>query len=427
MMMIAGQDGDTSILQPLWHPQTGNLYYISDQSNFYNIYRYSSGSGESKCILAMESDFGGAAPVWMLGQQGFGFLKDGRLLAQYKKDGKSVLLVMDVTTESVKEFGMDDGLPMQFGGMISGDEKDGDLYFLGASPSTSTSICKWNMNTKDPAKVLLCSSTMSFSEDVISFPQQIEFPTTNGKTAAFGYYYPPQNSNFQCTTKKALTLLVKAHGGPTSCTGTALNAGIQFWTSRGFAVIDVDYTGSTGCGREYRRRLRKSWGIVDIDDFCASATYLVEQGLADGNHLCINGGSAGGYTTLGALAFKGVFKAGCSLYGVGNLTSLAGDTHKFESQYLDGLVGAYPEEAELYKKRLLVESVETTSCPIMLLQGDEDKIVPPNQAEIVHQALLKKGIPTCLKIYKGEQHGSRKAENIEDALDSAYLFSTIRP
>jgi hypothetical protein len=140
MMMIAGHDGDTSILQPLWHPQTGDLYYISDQSDFYNMYRYSSSSGESKCILPMEFDFGGAAPGWMLGQQGFGFLKDGRLLAQYKKDGKSVLLVIDVTTESVEEFGMDDGLPVQFGGMISGDEKDGDLYFLGASPSTSTSI-----------------------------------------------------------------------------------------------------------------------------------------------------------------------------------------------------------------------------------------------------------------------------------------------
>jgi dipeptidyl aminopeptidase/acylaminoacyl peptidase len=229
------------------------------------------------------------------------------------------------------------------------------------------------MNTKDPAEALLCSSTLSFSEDVISFPQQIEFPTTNGKTAAFGYYYPPQNANFQCTTEKAPPLLVKAHGGPASCTGMALNARIQFWTSRGFAVLNVDYGRLTGYGREYRRRLRKSWGIVDIDDVCAGATYLVEQGLADGDRLCIDGGSAGGYTTLGALAFKDVFKAGCSLYGVGDLTSLAGDTHKFESRYLDGLVGAYPEEAELYKKRLPVESVKTMSCPILLLSSRETK------------------------------------------------------
>ena len=182
------------------------------------------------------------------------------------------------------------------------------------------------------------------------------------------------------------------------------------------------YGGSTGYGRYYRRRLRKSWGIVDIDDVFNGAQYLVEQGLADGDRLCIDGGSAGGYTTLGALAFKDVFKAGTSLYGIGDLTALAGDTHKFESRYLDGLVGTYPEEEDLYKKRSPIESVDTLSCPILLLQGAEDKVVPPNQAEMMHEALLKKGIPTCLKIYDGEQHGFRKAENIEDALDSELAF-----
>jgi dipeptidyl aminopeptidase/acylaminoacyl peptidase len=216
--------------------------------------------------------------------------------------------------------------------------------------------------------------------------------------------------------------LVKAHGGPTACTGTAFNAGIQFWTSRGFAVLDVDYGGSTGYGRDYRRRLRKSWGIVDIDDVCAGAKYLVEKELADGDRLCIDGGSAGGYTTLGALAFRDVFKAGCSLYGIGDLKALAGDTHKFESRYLDGLVGPYPEDEAIYEERSPIESVDTLACPILLLQGAEDKVVPPNQAKIMHDALLKKGIPTCLKIYEGEQHGFRQAKNIEDALDSELAF-----
>lgn len=325
----------------------------------------------------------------------------------------------DSPATDVQEFGSNDGLPMMFGGVSA--RSDNDLYFIGGSPSTPTSIYKWNIETKDKATILACSSNTSFSDDLISIPKQIEFPTTMGRTA-FGYYYPPKNGGYICTTDKAPPLLVKAHGGPTACTGTSFNAGIQYWTSRGFAILDVDYSGSTGYGRDYRRRLKKSWGVVDIDDVCAGAEYLVKEGLADGERLCIDGGSAGGYTTLGALAFRDVFKAGCSMYGIGDLTALAGDTHKFESRYLDGLVGAYPEEEELYKQRSPIESVDTLSCPILLLQGVEDKVVPPNQAEMMHQALLKKGIPTCLKMYEGEQHGFRKAENIEDALDTELSF-----
>eukprot|EP00526_Cylindrotheca_closterium_P007549 CAMPEP_0113605184 /NCGR_PEP_ID=MMETSP0017_2-20120614/2190_1 /TAXON_ID=2856 /ORGANISM="Cylindrotheca closterium" /LENGTH=694 /DNA_ID=CAMNT_0000513653 /DNA_START=157 /DNA_END=2241 /DNA_ORIENTATION=+ /assembly_acc=CAM_ASM_000147 len=442
--LLAGSDKDTSIMQPKWHPQTGDLYYISDQSGFYNIYRAfgfekSVKVDETESILPMEVDFGGAAPGWGLGQQGFTFLADGRLISQYKnKDGESVLLVADVpkenTSDSSKvatnlvEFGTKDGLPMQFGGIVvdssattdpSSPEAQ-DVYFLGGSPSTPSSIYKWNLAAKGPAEILKKSSTLSFADTVISVPQQVEFPTTLGK--AYGYYYPPKNGDYQCTTESAPPLLVKAHGGPTACTGTSFNAGIQFWTSRGFAVLDVDYGGSTGYGRDYRRRLRGSWGIVDMDDVCNGATHLVKEGLADGNRLCIDGGSAGGYTTLGALAFKDVFKAGCSLYGVGDLTALARDTHKFESRYLDGLVGPYPEAEAVYKERSPIESTDKLSCPILLLQGSEDKIVPPNQAEMMHKALLEKGIPTCLKIYEGEQHGFRKAENIEDALDSELAF-----
>lgn len=417
--LIAGADGDTSILQPLWHPKSGDLYYISDHSGYYNIYR----AGTEESVLPMNADFGGAAPGWVLGQQGFGFIPDGRLVAQYKRDGKSVLVVATVTSDGpaqdVIEYGMDDGLPMQFGN-VQGSPSNDDLYFIGGSPSTPTSVYKWNLETKGPAEMLACSSSLSFSEDVISSPKQVEFPTTLG--TAFGYYYAPKNNAFQCTSEKAPPLLVKAHGGPTACTGTAFNAGIQFWTSRGFAVLDVDYGGSTGYGRDYRRRLRKSWGIVDIDDVCAGAKYLVEKELADGDRLCIDGGSAGGYTTLGALAFRDVFKAGCSLYGIGDLKALAGDTHKFESRYLDGLVGPYPEDEAIYEERSPIESVDTLSCPILLLQGAEDKVVPPNQAKMMHDALLKKGIPTCLKIYEGEQHGFRQAKNIEDALDSELAF-----
>jgi dipeptidyl aminopeptidase/acylaminoacyl peptidase len=437
-ILIAGANGDTSILQPQWHPLTGDLYYVSDESGYYNIYRASflndASSGiKTVNILPMEFDFGGSAPGWSLGQQGFEILADGRLVATYSKNGISRLVVGNVMDDkdgpatNVQEYSgetQEGVLPMQFGGVI-GDDKN-NLYFLGGSPSTPASVFRWNLATPQvPATMLACTSTLSFPNHVISVPRQVEFPTTLGDgtaTTAFGYYYAPRNGNFTCTTEAAPPLLVKAHGGPTACTGTTFNAGIQYWTSRGFAILDVDYGGSTGYGRDYRRRLRKSWGIVDIDDVCAGAQYLVQEGLADEKRLCIDGGSAGGYTTLGALAFKDVFRAGCSKYGIGDLTALAGDTHKFESRYLDGLVGPYPEDKDIYLKRSPIQSIETLSCPILLLQGDQDKVVPPNQAEMMHKALLEKGIPTCLKMYEGEQHGFRKAENIEDSLDSELAF-----
>jgi len=436
--VIAGQDNDTSVLQPLFHPTKGTLLYLSDESGYYNFYAcddITEGGTTSHPILPMDVDFGGASPGWTLGQMGYSVLEDGRLATAIGRDGKSVLVLLDLEGwdplskedkhkhATTVEFDEDDGLPMQFGSVQGGT--NGDLYFMGGDPSTPTSVYRWNMNTKGASSstssaILKSSSNIQFDKSFISVPRRIEFPTTLG--TAFGYYYPPKNGDFECTTEQAPPLLVKAHGGPTAATGTSFNAGIQYWTSRGFAVLDVDYGGSTGYGRDYRRRLRKSWGIVDIDDVCNGAQYLVEKGLADGEKLCIDGGSAGGYTTLGALAFRDVFKAGCSLYGVADLTLLAKDTHKFESRYLDGLVGVYPEEKEIYKERSPIESVDTLNCPILLLQGDEDKIVPPNQAEKMHEALLSKGIPVCLKIYKGEQHGFRKSENIEDALDSELSF-----
>jgi len=270
---------------------------------------------------------------------------------------------------------------------------------------------------------LACSSSSPIPPGFCSTPQPIDFPSALGP--AYGYYYPPTHPAHH-STESAPPLLVKAHGGPTACTSTLFNPSIQFWTSRGFAVLDVDYGGSTGYGREYRRRLRGNWGVCDIDDVCSGATALVQRGLADGARLAIDGGSAGGYTTLGALAFRDVFTAGCSLYGVADLSTLAGDTHKFESRYLDGLVGRLPEDQALYDARAPIKAVDKLSCPVLLLQGDEDKIVPPNQATLMHTALLDKGLPCALKMYAGEQHGFRKAENIEDALNSElYFYSKV--
>jgi len=410
---------DRSLLQPLWHPD-GRLFYISDETGYYNIHH----SGNSESILPMSTDFGGRAPGWILGQQGFRFLSDGRLVTSYTNDkGESVVVVLADDGSKV-EYGMADGLPMTVDSVIPDENDATKLYFMGGSPSTPSGIYHWSMIDKEPATLIRSSSSLSIEDGYISIPTKMEFACPLG--TAYGYYYAPCNKDYQAPSNELPPLLVKAHGGPTACTSASFNPSIQYWTSRGFAVLDVDYGGSTGYGRAYRQRLKGKWGIVDIDDVCAGAQALVDQGLVDPKRLAIDGGSAGGYTTLGALAFRKTFTAGCSLYGVASLEALASDTHKFESRYLDGLVGKYPEQKELYKERAPIEHVDQLDCPILLLQGDEDKIVPPNQAELMHEALLKKGIPTALKIYKGEQHGFRKAENIEDALDSElYFFSRV--
>ena len=236
--LISGSDGDTSVIQPLFHPDTGDLFYISDESGHYNIYR----KGYAKSILPMEYDFGGSSPGWGLGQQGYTFLNDGRIAAQYNKDGKSVLLVANVKDSNeaatdVTYSSESDGLPTMFGSVQNGDGDD--LYFIGGSPSTPSSVYKWNLKAKGQASILACSSELVFDDDVISVPRQVEFPTTLG--TAFGYYYAPKNGKYTCTTDAAgPPLLVKAHGGPTACTGTSFNAGLQYWTSRGFAILDVD-------------------------------------------------------------------------------------------------------------------------------------------------------------------------------------------
>ena len=359
--LIAGADGDTSVLQPAWHPTSGALYYISDESGFWNLYRAPASLAAPSARCAAEADFGGSSPGWQFGQQGYTFLANGRCAATYTDttSGCTTLLTFDdddddaAAEASALRYDETDGLPPQFGSVTptSGD----DVYLLGGSASAPGGVYKWTVPPVatggassadgEAATMLACSSSARLPDGYVSVPSLIDFPCPLGK--AYGYYYAPSNAEFECTSEAAPPLLVKAHGGPTGATSGGFNPAIQFWTSRGFAVLDVDYGGSTGYGREYRRRLRGAWGIVDIDDVCAGAEHLVSQGLVDGKRLAIDGGSAGGYTTLGALAFKDVFTAGCSLYGVADLGVLAGDTHKFESRYLDGLVGPYPEKKQL--------------------------------------------------------------------------------
>ena len=273
--------------------------------------------------------------------------------------------------------------------------------------------------------VLRRSSSLTLDEGYLSRPQAIEFPTEQGRTA-HALWYPPCNRDYTAPLDERPPLLVKSHGGPTAAAGSTLSLGIQYWTSRGVAVLDVNYGGSTGYGRAYRQRLNGQWGIVDVDDCANGARYLVERGEVDGKRLAITGGSAGVYTTLCALTFRKVFGAGASHYGISDLEVLARDTHKFESRYLDSIVGPYPEQQAIYRERSPIHFTDQLSCPLIVFQGLEDEVVPPNQAELMVAALRAKGLPVAYVPFAGEQHGFRQAANIKRALDSElYFYSRI--
>jgi len=261
--------------------------------------------------------------------------------------------------------------------------------------------------------------------EYVSIPKAIEFPTENGLTA-HAFFYAPRNRDYTGSSEERPPLLVKSHGGPTAATSTTLSWAVQYWTSRGIGVLDVNYGGSSGYGRKYRQRLDGQWGVVDVDDCVNGARYLVKIGEADGNRLAIRGGSAGGYTTLCALTFRNIFRAGASYYGVCDLEALAKDTHKFESRYLDRMIGPYPERRDLYRERSPIHFVSQISCPMILFQGLEDKVVPPSQAELMVKAFREKGLPVAYIPFDGEQHGFRRAENIKRSLEAElYFYSKI--
>jgi dipeptidyl aminopeptidase/acylaminoacyl peptidase len=270
-------------------------------------------------------------------------------------------------------------------------------------------------------EILKRSSEVDVDPGFLSLPRPIEFRTAGGLTA-HAFFYPPKNRDFVAPEGALPPLRVESHGGPTGATTSGLSLPVQYWTSRGFAVLDVNYGGSTGYGRAYRERLKGRWGIVDVDDCVNGARYLVTEGLVDGGRLAIAGASAGGYTTLCALTFRNVFRAGASYYGVSDLEALARDTHKFEARYLDSLIGPYPDRRDLYVERSPIHHVDQLSCPAIFFQGLEDPIVPPNQAEMMVEALERKGLPVAYLPCEGERHGFRRAENVKRALDAELYF-----
>ncbi len=410
--LVAGGINE-SIFQPEWSPD-GILYFISDRTNWWNLYRWC--NGEIEPLHNKEAEFG--LPQWVFGMSTYGFQSPHHLICTYTQDGNWYLARLNLETKQLEV------IETPYTSISSLQVDNHRAVFLGGSGIESTALVEIDLTTYK-ITVLRKSSDVEIESGYLSIPQAIAFPTENNLTA-YGFFYPPQNQDYQPPSTEKPPLIVKSHGGPTASTSSTLNLRIQYWTSRGFAVFDVNYGGSTGYGKEYRERLKDNWGIVDVDDCCNGAKYLAAQGLVDETRLAIAGGSAGGYTTLAALTFRDVFRAGASYYGISDLEALAKDTHKFEARYLDGLIGAYPERQDLYKMRSPIHFTDKLSCPVIFFQGSEDKVVPPNQAEMMVEALKSKGLPVAYILYEGEQHGFRRAENIKRTLEAElYFYSRI--
>lgn len=406
-------ENQQSVSQPTWSDD-GVLHYISDASGWTNI--YSCRDGLLNALAPIDREFG--IPQWVFATSTYVVTKDNHVYAVYFQQGQQQLCHIDTDTGHIE--------PIELPFTNFGDHlllTDNRLFFRAAGPATSEAIYVLNIQTLN-IQQLSMQIDFPLGVDELSVPNTIEYDSENGRRC-HAFYYAPYNTQYNAPEGTKPPLIVMSHGGPTAMTNNALDAAIQFWTHRGFAVVDVNYAGSTGFGKKYRIALLEKWGVVDVEDCIAAAKYLVKENLAEPKSLLIRGGSAGGYTTLCGLTFHDVFAAGMSRYGVADLESLASDSHKFEARYLDSVVGPYPEKKDLYIERSPIHSTDQLSCPILLLQGEDDKVVPPNQAEMMVDALSEKKIPYGYQLYKGEGHGFRKAETIVSALNAELYFYRV--
>jgi dipeptidyl aminopeptidase/acylaminoacyl peptidase len=406
--LIAGGHGE-SVFQPRWSP-AGVLHFVSDRSGWWNLYRRDSDSSRPLC--PMEAEFG--LPQWVFGMSTYAFTDTGRLACTYTRNGLWHLARIDPVDGRLDEA---DTPYSDFSDLAGGPDR---VILRAASPAHPPAIVTYR--PADGRLETLHRSTTDLPDRAyLSMPRPIDFPSRDGK-GAHALYYPPTNPDCRAPQGELPPLLVRSHGGPTAAASSALNLGYQYWTSRGFAVVDVNYGGSTGYGRAYRARLDGQWGVVDVDDCVDAATWLVERGLADPQRCAIRGSSAGGYTTLAALTFRDRFQAGASWYGIGDLEALLRDTHKFESRYLDHLIGPYPKALDRYRARSPIHAVQQLACPVIFLQGADDKVVPPNQAEAMVAALRRRGLPVAYLLFPGEGHGFRQAANLQRALEAELAF-----
>ena len=407
---LAAGGPEEAIVQPEWSPD-GVLHFVSDRTGWWNLYRWLDGP-RLEPLAPMDAEF--ADPAWIFDRSSFGFLPDGSIVAIARAQGRDRIIHVQpgwLVGEVASAF-------TEFEGLRVGAEK---VVVLAGSPTEAAMVVALDPTTLAPSGVLRRSTGFAVDPGAISTPEPIDFASTDGRIA-HALYYQPANEAFAGLPDERPPLVVRSHGGPTANAESDLDLGIQLLTSRGIAVVDVDYGGSTGYGRAYRQALEGAWGVVDVDDCIAAARFLVERGDVDPARLAIEGGSAGGYTTLAALAFRDAFAAGISWFGIGDLASLSSDSHKFESRYNDRLVGPYPEAAALYRERSPVYHLEGIACPVLLLQGLDDKVVPPNQAEAMVAALTAKGIPHAYLAFEGEGHGFRGATAIRASLEAELSF-----
>jgi dipeptidyl aminopeptidase/acylaminoacyl peptidase len=396
-----------SVFQPQWSPE-GVLHFVSDRSGWGNLYRWQ--NQQVKPLLSAAAEFG--QPQWVFGQSTYDFVGD-RIICTYSQGGISHLVMLNPRDGNWQEL----------------DCTHTDLQHLRANERRAVAIGGSADRQSEVVEIdllsqrcnLLQATPQAVDSRYFSQPQTIAFPTQDGEIA-YGFYYPPHNPDFQAPPGERPPLLVKSHGGPTAATSGSLSLRVQYWTSRGFGYLDVNYRGSTGYGRAYQEKLAGQWGILDVQDCIDGARYLAAKGLVDGDRMAISGGSAGGYTTLCALTFHNVFKAGASYYGIGDLEALARDTHKFESRYLDKLVAPYPAAAQVYKDRSPIHFPERLSCPTIFFQGLEDEVVPPNQSLMMVEALRQRGVPVAYVPFAEEQHGFRQPANIKRALEGEFYF-----
>ena len=408
----AGADGVESIWQPEWSPD-GDLVFASDRSGWWNLERIR--GGQREVVHGLDAEFG--YPAWSFGTRSYGFLDDGRIVCGYDSGGFTHfgVLAADTGELTALELGLDAwGAPYLC--------TEGKTVVVVAGSATHPTRVERIDIESGRQETLRVGVESPVEASYYSVPRLIEFPTEEGLTA-YAFYYAPTNPDFEAPDGERPPLIVESHGGPTGNATPLFGLGVQYWTSRGFGVVDVDYGGSTGYGRAYRERLNEKWGIVDLQDCVNAARYLVEQGEADPDRLLITGGSAGGYTTICALTFTDAFAAGSSYFGIADLEQFGGgETHKFELQYEVTLVGPYPERADLYKERSPIHFTDRISTPMLVLQGTDDRVVPPSQAELIVGALRRKGVPHAYLLYEGEGHGFRKAENIVGSLEAELSF-----
>ena len=407
---LAGAD-DVGISQPRWSPD-GILHFASDESGWWRLYAWRDG----RQVEVLASDFDVVGPDWQFGFSGYTFLQDGRVVVARGGPRSGRLISVGQGARSQREV----EVPYSEITYLTASHESDAVYFVGASPTSSYAIVRCDIGTGE-CEELMSTTAAGLDTAYISAPRPIVFPTTD-EAEAHAWYYAPTNPDYDAPSDTLPPLMVVCHGGPTSRSGTGFDPKLQYWTSRGFALVDVNYRGSSGYGRAYRDALKTKWGIYDTDDCIAAARYLKAAGLVDPDRVVIRGGSAGGYTTINALTFHDEFAAGAAYYGIADLSVFIGDTHKFESRYLDSLVGPYPEEAQRYHDRSAINFIDQLSTPMIILQGLEDEIVPPSQADLMVEALERKDVPHAYIGFPGEQHGFRVAANIIRAQEAELYF-----